>query len=40
MLRNYWPDMTNQLNVYTPSGTTTLVFTENTGVLSLDQTAP
>jgi len=32
MMRNYWPDMTNQLNIYYPSGTRSLVFDNNSGM--------
>lgn len=32
MLRNYWPDMINQLNVYYPAGTRSLVFDNSAGV--------
>ena len=34
MLRNYWPDMTNYLNVYDEPGTRSLIFTNDSGIQS------
>ena len=34
MMRNYWPDMTNYLNLYDSSGTRSLIFTDTSGILS------
>jgi hypothetical protein len=36
MLRNYWPDMTNYLNLYDDSGTRSLIFTGDSGIQNLE----
>lgn len=36
MLRNYWPDMINFLNLYDASGTRSLIFTGDSGIQSLE----
>jgi hypothetical protein len=39
MLRNYWPDMANTLNIYRPAGTLSLLFAGATDIQSLSDPA-